>query len=170
MSKYDPLLQTLLAKETSSWRVHFDQIEKILGMPLPASARKYPAWWSNDATTHSHSRAWLRAGWKTGQVDLPGEAVTFRKAANAASTPGSDPQIQDQPSLYLAAIPHSIMVVLKRRAAANGTSAEREAITLLEKAVGKNHRFSQANSIRAMTPAGQDFDLASLVRKEREKR
>jgi len=170
MSKYDPLHQTLLTKKNPIWRVHFDQIEKILGISLPASARKYPAWWSNDETSHSHSRAWLRAGWKTRQVDLHGEAVTFRKITNDASDSRYTQHVQNPPSLYLHDIPQSIMTALTRRAAANDTSTEKEAITLLKKAVKKTDLIKQANSIRAMTPIGQDYDLALLVRQEREKR
>ncbi len=181
MSKYDPLQQALLHRDGSNWRVHFDQIEKILGMPLPASARKYPAWWSNDQTSHSHTRAWLRAGWKTAQVDIPGEAVTFRKVtrANTAAMPadkgtgprhGGKPATQSQGSLHLTGIPQSVMTVLKRRAAAKGTNLESVAKALLERAVEQSDRKAQAASIRAMTPKGQRIDLAALIRSEREKR
>jgi len=181
MSKYDPLLQALLAREGSSWRVRFDQVEKILGIDLPASARKYPAWWSNDHKSHSHTRAWLRAGWKTEQVDIPGEALTFRKIADTGvrghgGPTGSPAPVRatavagDDTSLHLSAVPQSVMAVLARRAAAGGTSLQSEAITLLVKAVEKSDRMTQASSIRAMTPKGQNFDLAALIRQERNAR
>lgn len=80
MSKYDPLRKYLAAGTANPWRATFADVEAVLGFPLPQSAYAYPAWWSNDATGHSHARAWLDAGWKTEAVDLQGQNVTFRKA------------------------------------------------------------------------------------------
>ena len=79
MSKYDALGKHLAAGSETTWRATFAQIEAVLGFPLPRSAYAYPAWWSNDATGHSHSRAWLEAGWKTQGVDLHNQQVTFLK-------------------------------------------------------------------------------------------
>ena len=169
MSKYDPLLHVLLARDGSSWRVRFKDIEKILGMPLPASARKYPAWWSNDQTSHSHTRAWMQAGWKTEQVDIPGEALTFRKMKSEKSAPAANgaAPAQEQAVLRLDSVPSSVMRVLKRRALARGSTVEREALAMLVQAVEKGDRKTRAASIRDMTPKGRRFDLAALVRKER---
>lgn len=58
----------------------FAEIEDILRFKLPASARLYTAWWSNDSTRHSHSNEWLSAGWRTEAVDLGSEKVTFRQS------------------------------------------------------------------------------------------
>lgn len=85
MSKYDPLRRHLAAASDDMWRASFPEIEGILGFPLPRSAYAYPAWWSNDATGHSHSLAWLEAGWKTAQVDLQHQEVTFRKDLSGAA-------------------------------------------------------------------------------------
>lgn len=85
VSKYDPLRQHLSAMSDDRWRVRFPEIEGILGFSLPRSAYAYPAWWSNDATGHSHSLAWLDAGWKTEQVDLQNQQVTFRKDMNGGA-------------------------------------------------------------------------------------
>ncbi|MFN2594235.1 MAG: hypothetical protein ABR579_05035 [Actinomycetota bacterium] len=50
------------------------EIEGIVGAPLPSNAR-FPSWWRNDEH-RMHSRAWLTAGWKVG--DMRGnEGVTF---------------------------------------------------------------------------------------------
>lgn len=81
MSKYGPLRKHLNSGAMTRWRAAFADVEAVLGFPLPRSAYAYPAWWSNDPTGHSHSRAWLNAGWKTEAVDLPNQQVTFRKAA-----------------------------------------------------------------------------------------
>lgn len=79
MSKYDPLRKHLTGGTLTRWRATFAEVEAVLGFSLPRSAYAYPAWWSNDATGHSHSRAWLEAGWKTQGVDLQNQQVTFLK-------------------------------------------------------------------------------------------
>ena len=62
MGVYDPL-NAYLAKESDLVvRMSFAEVERVLGRPLPASARKHRAWWSNEvvgpslreATTHHH--------------------------------------------------------------------------------------------------------------------
>jgi hypothetical protein len=53
-------LTSFLASEAEpSIVLSFQQIERILGHPLPASARRHAAFWSN---TSSYSQAWLDAG------------------------------------------------------------------------------------------------------------
>ena len=42
------------------------EIEEIVGETLPHNAR-FPSWWRNDRRK-MHSRAWLTAGWKVGQM------------------------------------------------------------------------------------------------------
>ncbi len=89
MSKYEPLPDFLDSKKTSHLRLNFHEIEDILGFSLPKSAYRHPAWWSNHAQTHSHARAWVCAGWRTGSVDLAGQKVTFSKI-NYPLTQGED--------------------------------------------------------------------------------
>jgi hypothetical protein len=81
MSKYEPLPQFLGSSRVSTKRLTFSQIEHVLGFRLPKSAYEHEAWWSNNATGHSHARAWLSAGWQTQDVDLAGRKVTFRRSA-----------------------------------------------------------------------------------------
>lgn len=83
MSKYESLCRHLTSLEAPTWRARFAEVEAVLGFSLPRSAYSYPAWWSNDATGHSHSLAWLDAGWKTEQVDIAAQQVTFRRAGDA---------------------------------------------------------------------------------------
>ncbi len=75
-SKYEPLGIHLTNLTQSEWRASFAEIEKVIGFSLPKSARMYPPWWANDVT-HSHSSAWLEAGWRTIETNLVGETVTF---------------------------------------------------------------------------------------------
>lgn len=42
----------------------FDQVEEILGTPLPKSATKLNTWWTNvHPKIQSHRTAWLNNGW-----------------------------------------------------------------------------------------------------------
>jgi hypothetical protein len=93
MSKYEALPQFLRRTDRSLQRMSFRQIEGVLGFKLPKSAYEHEAWWSNNATGHSHARAWLKFGWRTEAVDLAGRKVTFRRAAAApaASSERGDP-------------------------------------------------------------------------------
>ena len=76
-SKYDRLYQHLNGKTVRSVTLSFRAIERIIGGPLPASARKHSAWWANDTGgTHVQSHAWLRAGRKA-YPDMRGETVEF---------------------------------------------------------------------------------------------
>jgi hypothetical protein len=85
MSKYESLPQFLASVQGSSKRLSFSEIERILGFKLPKSAYKHEAWWSNNATGHSHARAWLKFGWRTEAVDLAGHKVTFQRSAQSSS-------------------------------------------------------------------------------------
>jgi hypothetical protein len=94
MGKYEPLEKFLKRHRPGRWRVAFRELESLLGFKLPQSAFKYPAWWSNDDTGHSHAKAWLDAGWRTEEVDLAARKLTFTRADDApakVSAPASDP-------------------------------------------------------------------------------
>lgn len=66
-------LQDASGKETT---LSFDDIEGIIGRPLPASAHRHRAWWAN-TDTHSQALTWLAAGWKVEAADLDAKEVTF---------------------------------------------------------------------------------------------
>lgn len=81
MSKYQPLIDYLQQSKTKEVPLGFDQIIRLLGEPLPDSAKQYPAWWANSSPGDSHTwaHAWQTAGWKVASLDLPGENVVFRR-------------------------------------------------------------------------------------------
>jgi hypothetical protein len=83
MSVYARLGDALRERREDMWKVGFDEVERLIGRKLPASARKYPAWWSNDPSNNSMTKVWLRAGWRSEQVDVQGETVVFRRAPPA---------------------------------------------------------------------------------------
>jgi hypothetical protein len=75
--KYDPLRHHLRLQTHSRVPMTFQQVESVIGVPLPASARRHRPWWANDATGHAHASAWLDAGYRTEQVDMEGEKLVF---------------------------------------------------------------------------------------------
>ena len=78
VSKYAPLSEYLLTLPQESERItlSFAEIETILHFSLPPSARTRVEWWAN-TETHSHGHAWLDVGWKTTNIDLHAERVSF---------------------------------------------------------------------------------------------
>ena len=81
MAKYDPLFEFLCRSGDGPIELSFDEIERLVG-PLPASASKYPAWWSNEAAggRHVQSHAWLNAGREVESVDRGRRRVRFGAA------------------------------------------------------------------------------------------
>ena len=93
MSKYEGLSQFLVAARSNMERLTFSEIERVLGFKLPKSAYEYQAWWSNNPTGHSHSRAWIDAGWRTEAPDLGARKVTFIRISrpDAETSPKEKP-------------------------------------------------------------------------------
>ena len=80
MSKYGNLTVYLVeaGAEKSPLKLSFGQIERIIGSPLPESARRYQAWWANQSGNgHSQAFSWACAGWRTSELNLEDETVTF---------------------------------------------------------------------------------------------
>ena len=73
--KYAPLFEHLSSLDGNIWHANFDEIEALLGLPLPSSARDHRPWWANGG--HSQAKSWLAAGWKTTNVDLAAGKLTF---------------------------------------------------------------------------------------------
>jgi hypothetical protein len=69
-SKYYPLFQYLKRQPGERVSLTFAQIEAVLGQPLPRSARRSKAFWSNRARGGLQADAWLEAGFETKEVDL----------------------------------------------------------------------------------------------------
>ncbi len=80
MAEYWRLRRFLERQRADKIVLSFEELEGILGHPLPPSARKHRAWWGN-WHGHSQARAWLEAGWKVLEVDLAGEEVVFGRVA-----------------------------------------------------------------------------------------
>ena len=80
MSKYSALGRHLERETGPSVEMAFHEVDDVVG-GLPASARRYLAWWSNERDgTHVQARAWLDAGWRVVNVNLTAERVRFTRA------------------------------------------------------------------------------------------
>ena len=55
----------------------FEDVESIIDVPLPSSARTPSLFWNNLCQPRRASTAWYRAGWKTTNVDIQSETLTF---------------------------------------------------------------------------------------------
>ncbi len=77
MGKYDPLTAFLSGLNGRTVRLTFAEIEKVIGQPLPSKSKVVRAWWSNNPDNNVMTRAWLASGYRTAQVDIGNETLTF---------------------------------------------------------------------------------------------
>jgi len=78
MSKYLALATYLRQANLDQVTLSFDDIEQLCG-PLPKSASKYQAWWSNEVEgSHVQKQGWRNAGYKVSSYKL-GSWVTFTR-------------------------------------------------------------------------------------------
>jgi hypothetical protein len=71
-------LTDLLQRSAPPVRLTFVEIERLIGRPLPASARKHQAWWAN-SPSQVLGRTLMPIGWRTAGVDLAAQSVEFRR-------------------------------------------------------------------------------------------
>lgn len=90
--KYDLLKRHLNMLKSNEWQPTFAEIEGILGVPLPTSAHRYQAWWSNKKEGHSQTESWLRAGWDVEKVDLSAKRVHFVRVTGRAAPAARKPR------------------------------------------------------------------------------
>ena len=84
-SKYEKLADYLKELDVDKVNLTFDEIEKILGEPLPGAAMKR-AWWANSATNNHALNGWLDIGWQSANVNMDDRILDFIKV---------DPAIMD---------------------------------------------------------------------------
>lgn len=77
--KYRPLTN-YLRHATANVRfveLHFDEIERILDVPLPRAARRLGNWWDND---RPYSTIWTDAGCRVARVNMQMQRITFTRS------------------------------------------------------------------------------------------
>lgn len=76
--KYSPLSDFFSNNNEEAITLSYEQIENILGSPLPNSAYQYQAWWTNNPKNHFHASTWVDNGFKVEDIKF-GEFIVFRK-------------------------------------------------------------------------------------------
>lgn len=127
MYHYKPLLEFLGARGDRSVSLSFEEIEGIIGRPLPPSASGAASrqWWSN-APSHSHARAWLSLGRKA-KLNLAARTVVFSRPASPTALPGAI--VIDTVDLHPIALR-----LLETIVSDSGISVEAAAVALLNRA------------------------------------
>lgn len=79
MGKYENLGRHLKNFSDNQVEYSFDNIQNILGFPLPKSASIYRPWWANDKTHVQARDGWMRFGWSVDSIDFSTKIVKFVK-------------------------------------------------------------------------------------------
>jgi len=171
MSRYEPLTRLLEGTRTSQIQLSFKDIERILGRPLPASARKHQAWWSN-TETHSHADSWLRTGWRTRDLDLGNEHILFYQNAGPARQPpasgGASPEATSAIILPLGSLSPVAMSLVERHAAEHACSLSDAIADLLrDAAIERKRRLLDRFPLVGKRSS---IDSAALIREDRDAR
>lgn len=74
--RYAPLAKFLADYSGGATELSFAEIEEILGVALPQSARRHRAYWANSKST-TQARGWVEAGWVVSSLDMDNERVSF---------------------------------------------------------------------------------------------
>jgi hypothetical protein len=81
--KYTPLENYLrgLPEDQREVTLRFEQIERILGVALPASAYEDQRWWRHATeANHVSARAWTNAGWVIEDLEVGKKRVRLVRA------------------------------------------------------------------------------------------
>lgn len=169
MSKYEPLADYLRTQRGNTCSLSFLDIERIIGCSLPASAREHRSWWGNDKT-HTQARVWMQAGFGAEPSSRRIEPVVFRRV-RSDPTRLTLPEPAGPAQVVVRNLDPGVVAALKRRASHAGRSLERELRIILSREAHLDRRelISEANRIRAMTPAPLS-DSTELLRQDRDRR
>ncbi len=78
MNKFANLKDYLITSGKNEITLTFDEMEAIIGFPLPESAKKHRAYFAN-TTNHSISKAWMEAGYFATDLDIYEQKIIFRQ-------------------------------------------------------------------------------------------
>ena len=77
-AKYRGLAEYLLESKQTKVTLSYPQIERILGFPLPDTAKNFKhSYWAN-TKTHSYASSWMAVGY-IARVDTESDTITFIK-------------------------------------------------------------------------------------------
>ncbi|MFI4975725.1 MAG: hypothetical protein ACHP84_14385 [Caulobacterales bacterium] len=173
-SKYDPLQSYLGDRTDRELPMAFRDVERVLGFPLPPSARRHPAWWSNNRGTNVAVKAWRDAGWRTSRVDIGGEKVVFVRdedrtdpshcSQSSTETPSSHGAI----SIERSSLSPAGIRLLEDYAEGKNFGLGEAAAEVLN-AVASERRRQLVERFRAMSP-NVTGDSTDLIREDRDAR
>ena len=78
MVEYGKFGDYLDERNDESFSIRFEEIEKIIGQKLSASAYQYTAWWGNH-DSHPLMKVVLSKNWKSRNLNLGGKWIIFYK-------------------------------------------------------------------------------------------
>ncbi len=114
MKKYAALADYLRTSEADRVELSLEEIERIIGASLPASARTHEAWWEN-STTHSQALAWLDAGFRASLAGCWPGRVVFRRGKPGNKVKTSPPTGQEPVDLSVSKRPATPRQISVRR-------------------------------------------------------
>jgi hypothetical protein len=169
MSKYEPLQRFLRSRKEREVPLSFEAIEDVLGFDLPRSARLYAPWWSNVGGTHVQASAWLDAGWRTSNVDVPGGRVVFVRDRNESSQPSAAVSgVAETGAPMERFTPAALRLLADYTAEAGGDQAAAIARAVHEAALARRNQL--IDSARAGAPVVTGADSVDLIREDRDGR
>jgi hypothetical protein len=84
---YSKVAAHLATQQAERVTLSIDDVETLLGEPLPLAARVLSGWW-NGATKRKvqHGQVWRSVGWRFEHIDLYAETVTFVRDETESDT------------------------------------------------------------------------------------
>jgi hypothetical protein len=168
VSNYVLLANHLETVGTETWPTTFGEIEKIVGRKLPPSAYRHRPWWSNNTANSAMTRIWIRAGWKTEQVDMAAQKLVFRRARNFDKTS----LVTSKPTLTITLRNPETYQYLRTRAMQTVQSVEQVACDIIERNAKPSlaEKLATAASILKAGPKLHDQDVVQMIRDDRNER
>jgi hypothetical protein len=167
MSKYDPLKRHLIAAGSNEAPMSFAEIETVLGFRLPMSARAYAPWWANETRGgHVQAAAWLKAGWRTTQVDVTGGRVVFVRTPAGMAEAGA-PYVASRPGSPRGLSAAATRLLADYTAEAGGDAEAAVARALHEAAITLRARMIDEIALSGITST---VDSVDLIREDRDGR
>lgn len=83
--KYAPLAMWLMSDSRDRIEATFEELEEVLGFPLPPSARKHAAYWSGGQPGSTAGNAIRDGGWHARNLDVRAEVRALSASAAQVS-------------------------------------------------------------------------------------
>ena len=101
MGKYDSLAHWLAVSGKESVSITFDELEEVIGSPLPYSAKTYQAFWSNPTVALPLARSGFRARPRLGEARVEFISLSGKAPLTPVSGPATSPTLRAKPDVVL---------------------------------------------------------------------